>query len=240
MSSGMRGRPGRGRCSVSGGCQTSPRASSSAVCRETAAALSPVSRMIAVRASGPRCSTARSTAAAPSSRSRTGRRPGVAMSAGSIVGPLSGVGHTPAWQPWYRGRATGRGDISPTSCSDAEKHHRPGQWASVTGTWWLCVASAGPQTGRADFHGELLTGTMAIPAPPAESGVPLLVAAMALQALRARGEPADGIQPYAAGARALKEHMVPTLRVAAEAGDTERRPVAHLGASRRAGRLTGW
>lgn len=75
------------------------------------------------------------------------------------------------------------------------------------------------QTGTADFHGELLTAVTPISArvPGAESGVPLLVAAMGPQALRASGELADGILPYLAGPRALEEHIVPALTAAAEA-----------------------
>ncbi|MEU3556026.1 LLM class F420-dependent oxidoreductase [Streptomyces fragilis] len=75
------------------------------------------------------------------------------------------------------------------------------------------------ETGTADFHGELLTATTPVPArvPGAESGVPLLVAAMGPQALRASGELADGILPYLAGPRALAEHIVPALTAAAEA-----------------------
>ncbi|KIZ16207.1 LLM class F420-dependent oxidoreductase [Streptomyces natalensis] len=75
------------------------------------------------------------------------------------------------------------------------------------------------ETGAADFHGELLTATTPIPArvPGAEAGVPLLVAAMGPQALRASGELADGILPYLAGPRALAEHIVPAVTAAAEA-----------------------
>ncbi|MFG2894100.1 TIGR03564 family F420-dependent LLM class oxidoreductase [Streptomyces sp. NPDC048248] len=75
------------------------------------------------------------------------------------------------------------------------------------------------ETGSADFHGELLTATTPIPArvPGAEVGVPLLVAAMGPQALRASGELADGILPYLAGPRALAEHIVPAVTAAAEA-----------------------
>ncbi|WP_407548061.1 TIGR03564 family F420-dependent LLM class oxidoreductase [Streptomyces sp. Pv4-95] len=75
------------------------------------------------------------------------------------------------------------------------------------------------ETGSADFHGELLTATTPIPArvPGAEAGVPLLVAAMGPQALRASGELADGILPYLAGPRALAEHIVPAVTAAAEA-----------------------
>ncbi len=74
------------------------------------------------------------------------------------------------------------------------------------------------QTGTADFHGELLTAATPVPArvPGAESGVPLLVAAMGPQALRVSGALADGILPYLAGPRALAEHIVPAVTAAAE------------------------
>ncbi|MEU3512364.1 LLM class F420-dependent oxidoreductase [Streptomyces longwoodensis] len=73
--------------------------------------------------------------------------------------------------------------------------------------------------GTADFEGELLTARTPLPArvPGAEGGVPLLVAAMGPQALRASGELADGILPYLAGPRALADHIVPALTRAAEA-----------------------
>lgn len=75
------------------------------------------------------------------------------------------------------------------------------------------------ETGTADFHGELLTATTPLSArvTGAESGVPLLVAAMGPQALRVSGELADGILPYLAGPRALAEHIVPAVTAAAEA-----------------------
>ncbi|MFF1464472.1 LLM class F420-dependent oxidoreductase [Streptomyces sp. NPDC058330] len=75
------------------------------------------------------------------------------------------------------------------------------------------------ETGTADFHGELLTAHTPVPArvPGAEAGVPLLVAAMGPQALRAGGELADGILPYLAGPRALAEHIVPAVTAAAQA-----------------------
>ncbi|MGW5770844.1 LLM class F420-dependent oxidoreductase [Streptomyces longwoodensis] len=73
--------------------------------------------------------------------------------------------------------------------------------------------------GTADFEGELLTARTPLPArvPGAEGGVPLLVAAMGPQVLRASGELADGILPYLAGPRALADHIVPALTRAAEA-----------------------
>jgi F420-dependent oxidoreductase-like protein len=75
------------------------------------------------------------------------------------------------------------------------------------------------ETGAADFHGELLTVTTPLPSrvAGAEAGVPLLVAAMGPQALRASGELADGILPYLAGPRVLAEHIVPAVTAAAEA-----------------------
>ncbi|WP_446033573.1 LLM class F420-dependent oxidoreductase [Streptomyces olivaceus] len=73
--------------------------------------------------------------------------------------------------------------------------------------------------GSADFRGELLTAATPVPArvPGAETGVPLLVAAMGPKALRASGELADGILPYLAGPRALETYIVPALTAAAEA-----------------------
>ncbi|MFJ9025282.1 TIGR03564 family F420-dependent LLM class oxidoreductase [Streptomyces sp. NPDC102259] len=75
------------------------------------------------------------------------------------------------------------------------------------------------ETGGADFHGELLTATTPLPAtvPGAEPPVPILVAAMAPQALRVSGELADGILPLLAGPRALAEHIVPAVTAAARA-----------------------
>jgi F420-dependent oxidoreductase-like protein len=74
------------------------------------------------------------------------------------------------------------------------------------------------ENGSADFHGELLTATTPLSArvPGVESGVPLLVAAMGPQALRASGELADGILPYLAGPSALEKHIVPVLTAAAQ------------------------
>lgn len=84
---------------------------------------------------------------------------------------------------------------------------------------FLTVVRQVTESGTADFHGELLTATTPVPArvPGADTGVPLLVAAMGPQALRASGELADGILPYLAGPRALAEHIVPAVTAAAEA-----------------------
>ncbi|MFJ5775241.1 TIGR03564 family F420-dependent LLM class oxidoreductase [Streptomyces sp. NPDC093094] len=75
------------------------------------------------------------------------------------------------------------------------------------------------ETGSADFHGELLTAATPLPAvvPGALPPVPLLVAAMAPQALRVSGALADGVLPYLAGPRALAEHIVPAVTAAARA-----------------------
>lgn len=72
------------------------------------------------------------------------------------------------------------------------------------------------ETGSADFHGELLTAATPMPAavPGAEPPVPILVAAMGPQALRASGELADGILACLAGPRALAEHVVPAVTAA--------------------------
>ncbi|TFI20422.1 TIGR03564 family F420-dependent LLM class oxidoreductase [Streptomyces sp. 4R-3d] len=84
---------------------------------------------------------------------------------------------------------------------------------------FLTVLRQLTETGAADFEGELLTTRTPIPArvPGADAGVPLLVAAMGPQALRASGELADGILPYLAGPRALSDHIVPAVRAAAKA-----------------------
>ncbi|MFD6332350.1 TIGR03564 family F420-dependent LLM class oxidoreductase [Streptomyces niveus] len=84
---------------------------------------------------------------------------------------------------------------------------------------FLTVLRQLTETGAADFEGELLTTRTPIPVsvPGADAGVPLLVAAMGPQALRASGELADGILPYLAGPRALSDHIVPAVNAAAEA-----------------------
>jgi F420-dependent oxidoreductase-like protein len=73
-------------------------------------------------------------------------------------------------------------------------------------------------TGSADFHGERLTAVSPQPSalPGATPSVPLLVAAMGPQALRATGELADGVLPNLAGPRTLSEHIVPAITSAAE------------------------
>lgn len=84
-------------------------------------------------------------------------------------------------------------------------------------------------TGEVDFRGE--TVTAASPMPTAVAGadptVPVLVAAMGPQALRATGELADGTLPFLVGPEALAEHIVAPLRAAAaDAGRPSPRIVA--------------
>ncbi|MGH4022241.1 MAG: TIGR03564 family F420-dependent LLM class oxidoreductase [Pseudonocardiaceae bacterium] len=72
-------------------------------------------------------------------------------------------------------------------------------------------------TGEVDFGGETLTARTPWPSPVpgAEPPVPVLVAAMGPQALRATGELAEGTLPFLAGPKALAEHVVPTINKAA-------------------------
>ena len=71
------------------------------------------------------------------------------------------------------------------------------------------------ETGRTDFRGELVTAVtppgLSAALPGAEPTIPVLVAAMGPQALRATAELADGILPYLAGPRVLENRIVPTL-----------------------------
>jgi F420-dependent oxidoreductase-like protein len=87
--------------------------------------------------------------------------------------------------------------------------------------------------GSVDFHGDTLTASTRLPAAVvgAEPQVPVLVAAMGPQVLRATGELADGTLPYLAGPRTLTEHIVPTITTAAEsAGRPAPRVVVALAA----------
>ncbi|WP_308190208.1 LLM class F420-dependent oxidoreductase [Amycolatopsis sp. GM8] len=74
------------------------------------------------------------------------------------------------------------------------------------------------ETGKADFHGELLTAAPTMPAAlaGAKPPVPVLVAAMGPQALRVTGELADGTLPYLVTPKTLGEHIVPAITAAAE------------------------
>jgi F420-dependent oxidoreductase-like protein len=82
--------------------------------------------------------------------------------------------------------------------------------------------------GRADFSGRSVTARPPLPTAVAGGdGVPLLVAAMGPQALRAAGELADGTLPFLAGPRTVAERIGPALRKAAsEAGRPAPRIVA--------------
>ncbi|KAB2351722.1 LLM class F420-dependent oxidoreductase [Actinomadura rudentiformis] len=82
---------------------------------------------------------------------------------------------------------------------------------------FLTVLRSLTEDGSADFQGETLTASTPMPAAVAGAPpVPLLVAAMGPQALRATGELADGTLPFLAGPRTLGEHIVPQITTAAE------------------------
>jgi F420-dependent oxidoreductase-like protein len=77
-------------------------------------------------------------------------------------------------------------------------------------------------TGTAKIHGATVTADLSgVPAAILRGGVtprvPLLVAAMGPQALRAAGELADGTLPYLAGPRSLASLIVPGITAAAAA-----------------------
>ncbi len=68
------------------------------------------------------------------------------------------------------------------------------------------------ENGTADIDGERIRTRPALPTTVhGGQGIPLLVAAMGPQALRATGELADGVIPFLAGPRTLGEHIVPRL-----------------------------
>ncbi|SFC87830.1 TIGR03564 family F420-dependent LLM class oxidoreductase [Streptomyces aidingensis] len=73
---------------------------------------------------------------------------------------------------------------------------------------------------RPRLAGRTVTALPSLPTEvPGGSGVPVLVAAMGPQAVRAAGELADGILPFLAGPRTLSGRIVPAvLRAAREAG----------------------
>jgi F420-dependent oxidoreductase-like protein len=85
---------------------------------------------------------------------------------------------------------------------------------------FLTVLRSQLHTGTTDFHGELITAVSPPVGPGklpgAEPPVPILVAAMAPQALRVTGELADGTLPYLAGPKTLSNHIVPVITKAAE------------------------
>ncbi|CAJ64036.1 Oxidoreductase [Frankia alni ACN14a] len=78
------------------------------------------------------------------------------------------------------------------------------------------------ETGAADVQGPTVTARLPTTSPTGPRtgvtpAIPLLVAAMGPQALRAAGELADGTLPYLAGPRTLAESIVPTIVGAARA-----------------------
>lgn len=86
-------------------------------------------------------------------------------------------------------------------------------------------------TGTTDHHGELITAVTPMPSglPGATPPAPILVAAMAPQALRATGELADGTLPLLASPKVIAEHIVPPLaKAAASAGRPSPRVVAFI------------
>ena len=97
---------------------------------------------------------------------------------------------------------------------------------------FLCALRPALETGHTDFHGELVTATtpagMSGALPGAAPAVPILVAAMGPQALRATGELADGTLPNLAGPRVLERRIVPTIVDAAQAAG---RPAPRIVAS---------
>lgn len=90
---------------------------------------------------------------------------------------------------------------------------------------FLTVARSLVETGTADHHGDLITAAPPLPTTVAGAGtdLPLLVAAMGPQALRASGELADGILPFLAGPRVLETSIVPQVTKAAS--DAGRQPI---------------
>jgi F420-dependent oxidoreductase-like protein len=70
-------------------------------------------------------------------------------------------------------------------------------------------------TGGADFIGETLVARPPMPTTvPGGAPLPVVVAAMAPQALRVTGELADGTLPFLAGPKALANHIVPAITTA--------------------------
>ncbi|HEY0496313.1 MAG TPA: TIGR03564 family F420-dependent LLM class oxidoreductase [Kutzneria sp.] len=86
-------------------------------------------------------------------------------------------------------------------------------------------------TGHTEHRGERLTAVTPMPSalPGATPTVPVLVAAMAPQALRATGELADGTLPLLASPQVIAEHIAPPLAKAA-AGRPAPRIVAFVNA----------
>lgn len=71
---------------------------------------------------------------------------------------------------------------------------------------------------QVDHDGELITARPPMPTAVAGGGgVPLVVAAVGPQALRAAGELADAAMPFLAGPRVLAEHIIPDVKKGADA-----------------------
>ncbi|CAO5154820.1 Oxidoreductase [Frankia sp. AiPs1] len=95
----------------------------------------------------------------------------------------------------------------------------------------LRVLRSALATGGADVQGPTVTARLDASSPglarTAVAPIPLLVAAMGPQTLRAAGELADGTLPFLAGPRVLEELIVPTITAAARAAG---RPAPVIGA----------
>jgi F420-dependent oxidoreductase-like protein len=85
-------------------------------------------------------------------------------------------------------------------------------------------------TGAVDFRGEEITAQPIWPVRVAGgTPVPVYVAAMGPQALRATGELADGTLPFLAGPRTIAEFIAPTVtRAAVDAGRRAPRIIAQV------------
>ena len=102
---------------------------------------------------------------------------------------------------------------------------------------YLRVLRSVLETGTAEVRGATLTADLSsVPAALLRGGVtpriPLLVAAMGPQALRAAGELADGTLPYLAGPRSLDSLIVPAITAAAASAGRPA-PVIAAGVPRR-------
>jgi F420-dependent oxidoreductase-like protein len=81
---------------------------------------------------------------------------------------------------------------------------------------YLTVLRSILHDGTADFHGSEVTANPEWPVDvPGGAPLPVYVAAMGPQALRATGELADGTLPYLAGPRTISEFIAPTISKAA-------------------------
>ena len=77
---------------------------------------------------------------------------------------------------------------------------------------YLTVLRQAIENGHVDVVGERVHAQPPIPTTVHGGGnIPLLVAAMGPQALRATGELADGVLPFLAGPRTVESHIVPAL-----------------------------